>query len=602
MKTPILLFLFYAVTAGYAATDVPRPEFPQPQFERLQWQTLNGVWHFDFDDENVGLDKNWSAPAHKLNHQITVPFCFESKLSGIGDTSFHPWVWYSREFKLPADWKGRRVLLHFGAVDYRGQVWVNGHFAGRHEGGNTPFQFDITSLLNEDANVLTVRAEDPPTDRYIPRGKQFWELKSKSIFYTRTSGIWQSVWLESIGDSYLENVRVTPTIDGLVMIEAEIGRPQPGLEFSASISKKNGPIANGTSVVDNPTARARLALAVTQPLLWSVNNPQLYDVTFQLRKNGMVLDTVISYFGFRKISTDGGQVMLNNNRIYLKMILDQGYWRDSILTPPSDEAIQFDIQVSKQMGFNGARKHQKLEDPRFLYWADKMGYLVSSEMANAYLFDVTAADRFTREWTEAVRRDYNHPSIVIWAPINESWGVPDLLDLRQQNYLKGLYTLTHTLDSTRLVIDNEGWEHTNFTDLFAIHDYARNGELLAARYQSMGEKPTMVPSNSRKALISGYRYNASPIYLSEFGGIAFIPPGATVPPESWGYSGVEKTPADALARLTSIYQSIAKLPSFAGFCYTQLTDVEQEVNGLLTFDRAAKFDVKAIKAINDLVH
>lgn len=602
MKMRILLFLFCAVTAGNAATDVPRPEFPQPQFERSQWLTLNGIWHFEFDDENSGLDKNWSAPAHKLSRQITVPFCFESKLSGIGDTSFHPWVWYSREFRVPPDWKGRRVLLHFGAVDYHSQVWVNGQFAGGHEGGNTPFQFDITPLLNSDSNVLTVRAEDPPTDRYIPRGKQFWEVKSKSIFYTRTSGIWQSVWLEATGESYLESVRVTPTIDGLVIMEAEIGDAQAGLEFAAAISRKNAPIASGSSVIDNSTARAKLALALSQPLLWSVNNPQLYDVTFQLRKNGVVLDTVTSYFGFRKISTDGGQVLLNNNRIYLKMVLDQGYWRDSILTPPSDEAIQYDIRLSKQMGFNGARKHQKLEDPRFLYWADKMGYLVSSEMANAYLFDPPAAERFTREWIEAVRRDYNHPSIVIWVPINESWGVPDLQDPRQQNYLKGLYTLTHTLDSTRLVIDNEGWEHTNFTDLFAIHDYARNGELLYSRYQGMSERPGIVPNNSRKALISGYQYNGSPIYLSEFGGIAFIPPGTTVPAESWGYSGVEKTPADALARLTSIYQNIAKLPSFAGFCYTQLTDVEQEVNGLLTFDRAPKFDVKAVKAINDLVH
>ncbi|HXN23473.1 MAG TPA: glycoside hydrolase family 2 TIM barrel-domain containing protein [Candidatus Dormibacteraeota bacterium] len=600
MKTRVLLFLFCAVTAGHAATSVPRPEFPQPQFERPQWRTLNGVWHFDFDDENVGIDKNWSAPMHQLSRQITVPFCFESKLSGIGDTAFHPWVWYSREFRLPADWKGRRVLLHFGAVDYRSQVWVNGRFAGGHEGGNTPFQFDITSLLDGDSNVLTVRAEDPPTDRYIPRGKQYWEVKSKSIFYTRTSGIWQPVWLESTGESYLERVRLTPTIDGLVIMEAEVGRSQAGLEFSAVIGKKNMQIASGTSLVHN--TRSRLALAVSQPLLWSVNDPQLYDVTFQLRKNGVVLDTVTSYFGFRKISTEGGQVMLNNNRIYLKLILDQGYWRDSILSPPSDEAIQYDIRTSKEMGFNGARKHQKLEDPRFLYWADKMGYLVSSEMANAYLFDAAAAGRFTREWTEAVTRDYNHPSIVIWVPINESWGVPDLQDPRQQQYLKGLYALTHTLDSARLVIDNDGWEHTNSTDLFAIHDYARNGELLYERYQVMGEKPATVPNNHKKALISGYQYNGSPIYLSEFGGIAFIPPGATVPPESWGYSGVEKTPADALARLTGIYQSIAKLPALAGFCYTQLTDVEQEVNGLLTFDRVPKFDIKTIKAINDLVH
>lgn len=600
MRKQLTLFLLLiAFVSGRAAGETPRPEFPQPQFERSQWQTLNGAWQFDFDDGNVGLDKAWFASGHKLSRRITVPYCFESKLSGIQDTSFHPWIWYSREFQTPADWSGHRVLLHFGAVDYRAQVWINGQFVGAHEGGNTPFQFDITSLLKAGANTISLRAEDPPTDRYIPRGKQYWEPQSKGIFYTRTSGIWQPVWIEATGGSYLRSVRVTPTIDGMVKMEADIAREQPDLEFRAVVRKADHELASGTSEIRNE--RSLLSVAVSQPRLWTVTNPDLYDLTFELRKNGTVVDSVKSYFGFRKISTEGGQIMLNNQHVYPKLVLDQGYWRTSILTPPTDEAIQYDIRLAKDMGFNGARKHQKLEDPRYLYWADKMGFLVSSEMANAYLFDDLAVDRFTREWTQAVNRDYNHPSIIIWVPINESWGVPDVRQKNQQDYLKGLYQLTHTLDNTRLVIDNDGWEHTDCTDLFAIHDYTPRGELLVERYGKMGYHPTSVPDNHRKALIPGYSYNGTPVYLSEFGGIAYIPRGANTPPDSWGYAGVEKSPADALERLRSLYNGIAQIPALAGLCYTQLTDVEQEANGLLTYDRVPKFDVKAVKAINDLV-
>jgi hypothetical protein len=284
------------------------------------------------------------------------------------------------------------------------------------------------------------------------------------------------------------------------------------------------------------------------------------------------------------------------------MVLDQGYWPDSILTPPSDDAIQYDIRMTKEMGFNGARKHQKLEDPRYLYWADQMGLLVSSEMANAFEFDGEAAERFTREWMQAIERDYNHPSIIIWVPINESWGVPDLQDRRQQDYLEALHALTRAFDSSRLVVDNDGWEHTDHTDLFNIHDYARTGDILAEKYKDLGKPGAGVPDNDRAALAPGSKYNGTPVLLSEFGGVAFIPPGHDVPEESWGYSGVEKTEADALARLRGLYAGIAKVPGFAGICYTQLTDVEQEINGLMTYDRKPKFDTRQIREINALLH
>ena len=574
---------------------LPRAEFPQPQFERQQWLSLNGAWDFRFDDANSGLDQHWEAASQTYDRRITVPYCFESKLSGIGDTSFHPWVWYQRTFDVPAAWSGKRVVLHFGAVDYRAMVWVNGQMLGAHEGGNVPFQFDITAALKPGANRVVVRAEDPPTDRFIPRGKQFWEPKSASIFYTRTSGIWQPVWLEAVGDSYLGAVRITPSNDGAVRFEAELVRPLADLEVRASVT--HGPVTS----VHTGTSRASLLLLVPEPKLWSPGNPNLYDVTFEVRRGDVVLDRVTSYFGFRSVLAENGHFLLNDRPTYLKFVLDQGYWPDSILTPPSDEAMQFDIKMAKQMGFNGARKHQKLEDPRYLYWADKLGFLVSSEMANAYRFDAQYAAAYSTEWSAAVARDYNHPSIVMWVPINESWGVPDLRDVRQQAHLQALYYLTHSLDSTRLVIDNDGWEHTGSTDLFAIHDYTSGGEPFLNRYQSMGFPAKAVPDNARRALAPGCAYNGTPVYLSEFGGIAYIPKDQPVPQTAWGYAGVEKSEASALARLTGIYSAIAKVPAIIGVCYTQLTDVEQEINGLMTYDRKPKFDPAKIRALNDLL-
>ncbi len=591
---------FFLACTILPAAAIPRPEYPQPQFQRDQWLSLNGPWEFEFDDADAGLDANWSAPAHKFTRNITVPYCFESRLSGIADTSFHPWMWYRRSVTLPADWKGRRVLLHFGAVNYWSMVWINGQLAGSHEGGNTPFSFDVTPLLQPGANTITVRAHFPPTDRYIPRGKQYWEPKSKSIFYTRTSGIWQPVWLETTGASFLDSVKITPTTDGAVRLEFAIARPQPDLEITAAAAFAGQPAASATSHASS--ARSTSMLAINEPKLWSPSSPNLYDLTLELHRNGQLLDRVHSYFGIRSVTAENGKVLLNGNPYFLKMVLDQGYWPESILTPPTDEAIQYDIRLTKEMGFNGARKHQKLEDPRFLYWADRMGFLVSSEMANAYEFDDAYVSRFTREWTAAVQRDYNHPSIVIWVPINESWGVPNLRDPRQQNHLQSLYALTHSLDATRLVVDNDGWEHTGMTDLFAIHDYARTGDLLYDRYKDLGKPGASVPDNHKAALIPGYRYNGSPVSLTEFGGIAFIPPGHDVPAEAWGYSGVEKTADSALDRLRGLYAAIARIPGFAGLCYTQLTDVEQEINGLLTYDRHPKFDPRKLQEINALVH
>ena len=580
------------------AQPVPRPEHPQPQFMRSEWQSLNGTWQFAFDDHDEGLGAGWHVAEAPFRRNIIVPFCFESRMSGIGDTSFHPVVWYRRQFEVPPAWKGRRVLLHFGAVDYRATVWVNGQAAGEHEGGNTPFRLEITGLLKPGRNTVVVRAWDLPEDRAIPRGKQYWEPKSRGIFYTRTSGIWQSVWLEAAGESWLEFVRIAPRLDGAVTFHGRVARPQAGLMLRVTVKSGDSVVAGGAGALsDNKYVDA--AAFVRNPRLWTLERPHLYNVVFELKKDGKTLDTVYSYFGFREVSTENGRFCLNYRPIYLKFLLDQGYWPESLLTPPSDEAIQYDIRMAKEMGFNGVRKHQKVEDPRFLYWADRMGFLVSGEMANAYLYDEQYVQRFLREWAEAVERDINHPSVVMWAPLNESWGVPDLRDPRQQAHLRTLFHLTKSLDPTRPVIDNEGWEHVETTDLYAVHDYAANHDALYNRWARVEPRAgAVLPPNGRPYAAPGHAYNGAPLYLSEFGGIAYIPPGASVPESAWGYAGVEKTPEDALRRLAGLYDAIAKLP-FIGICYTQITDVEQEVNGLMTYDRKPKFDPKAIKALND---
>jgi beta-galactosidase/beta-glucuronidase len=561
---------------------------------------LNGPWKFRIDDENIGLDHRWFS-CTDYPAEILVPFSVESDMSGIGDRDFHPCVWYQRAFDIPAAWAGSQVRLHFGAVDYRATVWVNGIVVASHEGGHTPFSCDITGALREVGNRVVVRAEDPPTDRYIPRGKQHWEAKAVSIFYARTTGIWQTVWMEPVPTSHLESVRITSNTEGIVSFSAKIAGPAPSQSVRIEIHDGEGrTLASSMSLADGPRALASAYLS--EPKLWSPDFPYLYGVRIELHGPDGRIDAVDSYFGIRSITTQDGKVLLNGTPIFLKTVLDQGYWPESNLTPPSDEAIQADIRRVKELGFNGVRKHQKVEDPRFLYWADRIGLLVAAEMANAYLFNEEAIARMTREWIEVVSRDYNHPCIIIWTPVNESWGVPNLTDRRQQAHLKALYYLTKSLDDTRLVIDNDGWEHTEVTDLFAIHDYTPTGKDLLLRFQNVAQG-LPIPLYGKLYLASGQRYNGSPILLWEFGGIGFVLPEdvAEVPENSWGYSGVAVDQAAALARMRGLYEAIARISQIAGVCFTQLYDVEQEVNGLMTYDRRMKFDWRAIREINSLL-
>ena len=600
MRAGALAVAIGVVAAGWAAGQgaTPRGEPPRPDRFRAEWQSLNGAWSFAFDDADRGLAERWYGGEAPFPLTIAVPYCFQSRLSGIGDTGFHDVVWYRRAFAVPEAWRGRRLLLHFGAVDYEAWAWVNGRAVGHHRGGHTPFSLDVTDALAAGENRLVLRVLDPGSDRSIPRGKQYWKRDSASIFYTRTTGIWQPVWMEPVDRVHLSTLRVTPDVDrSRAEVEVTAAAARDGLRLRAT-ARLDGAEAAFTEAACAGT-RCHAVLSLTGQRLWSPERPTLYDLTLELVAGGAVLDRVESYLGQRKVAVVGDRVYLNDAPYQLRLALDQGYWPQSLLTPPSDEAIRFDIEQAKAFGLNGVRKHQKVEDPRWLYWADRLGLLVWGEMANAYEFTPEAVDRLASEWREVVERDASHPAIVAWVPINESWGVPDVLtDPRQQAFVRALYQLTRALDGTRPVVDNDGWEHVDTTDLLTLHDYARTGEELATRYRVLETDRSRIPRNGCEALAFGQRYNGAPFLLTEFGGIAFRPGGARPGSEKeWGYSGIEPTEDAFLARLAGLVGAVRSSPVWAGFCYTQLTDVEQEINGLMTYDRRPKAAPERYRAI-----
>jgi len=577
----------------------PRTEYPRPQFERKEWQCLNGEWEFSFDDENVGEKEKWHEAGQPYLRTINVPFAFQSKLSGIEDNSFHDVVWYRRVLEVPDAWAGRRIILHFGAVDYIAKVWVNGKLAVVHEGGHTPFQADITDYLTDNGqNTLVVRAQDFSRDVALPRGKQYWLEKSASIFYTRTTGIWQSVWMEPVHEVHLSKVQLCPDID---RNEIRIAPFVAGLEKSGQLRLEIGIYFKGEMIAENiqsvTTDSGSRAIGLNDfaehghGRLWSPEQPNLYDIRFRLLSGENLLDEVGSYFGMRKISVENGKLSLNNHPYYQRLALDQGYFPEGVLTAPSDEALMNDVKWAKDLGFNGVRKHQKTEDPRFLYWCDKLGLLMWSEAANAYDYSREYVRRFTKEWQEIIERDYNHPCIVAWVPLNESWGVPNVKnDARQQHHGLAMYHLTKSLDDTRPVVFNDGWEQMT-TDLVTIHDYESRQEVLEKRYADSQSAVSATPAN-RSIFVGGAEYEGQPILVSEFGGIAYKKSEW----EGWGYSGADNE-EDFLQRLKAVLDPMFTSPVIQGFCYTQLTDVEQEINGLLTYDRQPKADVEQIRRI-----
>lgn len=576
-----------------------RAEYPRPQFKRKDWMNLNGDWEFDYDDGRIGFNEKWHKGENTLSKHIQVPFAFQSKLSGIGENDFHDFVWYKRKVSIPDHWSGKRVLLHFGAVDYIAKVWVNGEWVVTHEGGHTPFYADITDTLVLGENTVVVQVEDFSTDMSLPRGKQYWKPQSAQIFYTRTTGIWQTVWMEAVDSTYLEKVQLTPNIDkGEIEIRSFIKgqRKQDNVQLRVSISFKGNLVSEDTYGLKEKEEIRSLILQDYEQFrrchLWSPEDPNLYDVQLTLIKDGNVVDEVLSYFGMRKVSIENGKLMLNNKEYYMRLVLDQGYFPDGNLTPPTDEAIKKDVELTKEMGFNGARKHQKIEDPRYMYWCDQLGLLVWGEAANAYQYSKEYVRRFTAEWQEAIDRDYNHPCIVAWVPLNESWGVVNIkADVFQQQHALAMYHLTKSLDSTRPVVSNDGWEHMK-TDLATIHDYESDQEVLEERYCTVEKALNGRRSHGKAVFVGGMEYEGQPILVSEFGGIAFKKSDW----EGWGYSGAEND-EDFINRLKAVVEPLLHTPALQGFCYTQLTDVEQEINGLLTYDRTPKIPLEQIKAI-----
>ncbi|WDF49647.1 glycoside hydrolase family 2 TIM barrel-domain containing protein [Paenibacillus sp. KACC 21273] len=576
-----------------------RSEYPRPQFERADWINLNGTWEFAFDDDRVGDQQKWHLDRQDVFDQsIQVPFTFQSELSGIGDTGFHDLVWYRKSIEVPSDWKGKRTILHFGAVDYTATVWINGKWAAFHEGGHTPFQADITELLEADHNEIVLRVEDYSQDVTLPRGKQYWKEDSASIFYTRTTGIWQTVWLEAVDPAHIRKAKFTADIDQneiKVRLFYSSATMQKKLRTRLTITFAGEFVAQDEFVVTHTEHTRSIGLHDFNDhelgRWWSPEKPHLYDIQLELVEQDVVIDSVQSYFGMRKISIENGKLHLNNRPYFLRLVLDQGYFPDGILTAPSDEAFIQDIELTQAMGFNGVRKHQKMEDPRFLYWCDRKGLLVWGEAANAYNYSEEYVRRFTQEWQEVLERDYNHPSIVVWVPMNESWGIPNVKnDQRQQQHGLTLYHLTKSLDDTRPVIYNDGWEMME-TDLVAIHDYAWQEEVLDERYASIEKAVHSLPGN-REIFVGGATYQGQPILITEFGGIAYKKSEW----EGWGYSGADND-EDYLQRLAAVIRPLHRSPIVQGFCYTQLTDVEQEINGLVTYDRKPKVPLEDIRRI-----
>lgn len=604
-----------------ATADEPAGH-PRPQLRRDGWTCLDGRWDFAQDPR-----AEWLQPTDVQWHsRITVPYSVETPDSGIGDTAFHLAVWYRRSVEVPPARPGERLFLYFGAVDHSCSVWVDGKLAGTHEGGYTPVRLDVTeALASPGPHELVVRAYDDPSDLAKPRGKQDWELHPHVIWYPRTTGIWQSVWLERAPQVRVENLQWIPELEslsvGMALRLTWAGRS--GLRIRVRLRHAELELADDTIAVTGETVERVLRLTghrvetMYGRLAWSPENPALIDALVELLDaDGAVLDAVRSYTALRSVSIRGGRYLLNGRPYYLKLVLDQGYWPRSGYTPPSTDALRRDVELTKALGFNGVRKHQKVEDPRYLYFADALGLLVWAELPPAYRFDARAVRRAVSEWGEVIARDASHPCIVTWVTFNESAGLPDLpLRPDVRAFVRAVTHLTQALDPhVRPILANDGWENLG-GDLLGVHDYEQDPALLASHFGRNEITETLVGFgvHGRVSALDdpglevqtpraqGHR----PVVLTEFGGIGYEVAGSakgilyndavTAPDamqhnsymEAWGYSAVQTSEA-LLTRYAAQVRAVRAVPGLAGFCYTQLTDTYQEVNGLLTADRDPK--------------
>ena len=651
----------------------PSGGHPFPQLRRSHWCSLDGPWSFAYDDDETGLGRDW--PSCGVNERIiTVPFPPESERSGIGDTGYHPVVWYSRTLAAadlvragrPA--QGERVLLHFGAVDYRASVWIDGQLVGEHEGGHVPFVLDVTRALpegGEDA-LLVVRAEDRPLDAGQPRGKQDWQPEPHSIWYSRTTGIWQSVWLEAVPRTAIAELAWTPNrACDAVELAVTTTRPVPaGSRITARLTIEGHLLAEATARLPETTTagltidlREQVHGQRYEKLLWSPEHPRLIGAEVMLAPAkapltggrastiapASVPDVVASYLGLRSVGTRHRRFLLNGRPYYVRAVLEQGFWPDSHLAAPDDGARRDEVALIKRLGFNAARIHQKIEDPRFLYWADRLGLLLWGEMAAPYEFTTQSITRLVAEWGAAVRRDRSHPSIATWVPINESWGVQHLADRPEQRALsRALADLTRAIDPSRPVVSNDGWEHT-CSDIISIHDYDADDLAVTLRYAEEDRLEALLAGlgpAGRSITVQGPVDREAPVMVTEFGGIRYLPDGeeaggggsaangaAQAAPVSaagtagaadaadaegtgmgedwedeedeettWGYTTADG-PEDFEARLRRAFGALQASPHLAGFCYTQLADTMQEANGLADAHRRPKISAKVIREI-----
>lgn len=578
--------------------------YPRPQFVRKEWQNLNGEWNFVFDDKDEGEIKKYfdNFPIHK---KINVPFTYETKLSGIEDETIHYIVWYNRKIKISKEQlQNNNVILNFEGSDYETKVWINGHYVGTNIGGYSRFSFEIEKYIVEGENDITVKVQDS-LSKDQTRGKQRYKKESWKCWYIQTTGIWKTVWVEWISKKYLKSVKNTPKTDKVKLeietnlLERDIEEQNYYIETEISF---NGQILNKVKELLNNNYQ-KIEMDIVQDGIdhivqkWDTNNPNLYDISYKLYCNNEIIDTVYSYFGIRNISIKENKIFLNEEQLYLKLILDQGYWKESHLTPPSEESLINDIESVLAFGYNGIRKHQKIEDERFLYWCDIKGVLVWSEMANCYNFDDDSLQKFTNEWIRVVKQNYNHPSIITWVPINESWGIPEVsICKKQQNFATSLYYLTKAIDNTRPVISNDGWEHT-ISDIITIHDYKQDDELLYQEYmdEDMAVLKNLKEYNGKHRLFAnGYKYEGQPVIMSEYGGIAINSN------EGWGYGKQVKDEKELVDRYTKLTKVIYNIPYISGYCYTQLTDVQQEINGLMDAERNYKIQPDIIKNIHNI--
>jgi beta-galactosidase/beta-glucuronidase len=596
--------------------------YPRPMMCREQWVSLDGTWEFAYDDADIGLAEHWFDPAggHEFADRIEVPFPPESPASGIGRREFHPVVWYRRsvshEELAPQGLEGRRVLVHFGAVDHRARVWLDGHLVACHDGGQTPFTADLTDELapGRTEHQLVVRAEDDPTDPDQARGKQDWREKTRGIWYERTTGIWQPVWAECVDADHLVDVSWAPdVVGGVVRGEVALARrPRQATLLEVTVTLGDEVLAQQSSLVHDRVVHLDIRLDALRNgqdrarLLWAPEHPTLLDIEVRLlaRDSGAALDTVASYTGLRTVSVDGGSFRLNDQPYYVRAVLNQGYRPETHLAARGTEELRAEVEMIQRMGFNCVRIHQKAEDPRWLYWADRLGLMVWGEVPSAYAFSSSAVTAFVKEWMDLVLRDRSHPCIALWVPVNESWGVQDIAaSPAQQSYTRGLAELTRALDPSRPVVSNEGWEHVD-SEILGLHDYTDDAEELRARYASRQAVTDLVLSgrtpHGRRPVLGEPQAQAfidgeTPLMITEFGGVSLSAPDRSAD-NAWGYSNAGSD-AEYAELLMGLFDALRASPEVTGFCYTQYMDTGQETNGLLFADGAPKIPVESIRQI-----